>query len=97
MSRWIEKWDPEDVAFWGGAKARRIARRNLCWSILAENIGFSVWLVWSITATRLPSAGFHYTTDQLFALVSCPASSAPSCASPIRSRCRASAGATGRW
>ena len=71
MSRWIEKWEPENVEFWQ-REGKRIARRNLWWSILAENIGFSVWLVWSITATRLPSAGFHYTTDQLFALVSVP-------------------------
>jgi len=71
MSRWIENWEPENVELWE-REGKRIARRNLWWSILAENIGFSVWLVWSITATRLPSAGFHYTTDQLFALVSLP-------------------------
>jgi MFS transporter, NNP family, nitrate/nitrite transporter len=71
MSRWIKSWEPEDVAFWE-REGKRIARRNLCWSILAENIGFSVWLVWSITATRLPGAGFKYSTDQLFALVSVP-------------------------
>jgi NNP family nitrate/nitrite transporter-like MFS transporter len=71
MSRWIESWEPENVEFWERT-GKRIARRNLWWSILAENIGFSVWLIWSITATRLPSAGFHYSTDQLFALVSVP-------------------------
>ena len=71
MSRWIETWEPENAQFWERT-GKRIARRNLWWSILAENIGFSVWLVWSITATRLPAAGFKYTTDQLFALVSLP-------------------------
>jgi len=71
MSRWIETWNPENESFWQ-ATGKRIARRNLIWSILAENIGFSVWLIWSITATKLPSAGFKYTTDQLFALVSLP-------------------------
>jgi len=71
MSRWIKEWEPENDAFWERT-GKRIARRNLFWSILAENVGFSVWLVWSITATRLPSAGFKYTTDQLFALVSLP-------------------------
>jgi NNP family nitrate/nitrite transporter-like MFS transporter len=71
MSRWIQSWEPENVEFWERT-GKRIARRNLWWSILAENIGFSVWLIWSITATKLPSAGFHYTTDQLFALVSLP-------------------------
>src|SRR2546423_14036339 len=71
MSRWIERWEPENEAFWE-ASGKKIARRNLIWSILAENIGFSVWLMWSITATKLPAAGFKYTTDQLFALVSVP-------------------------
>src|SRR5437868_1408698 len=71
MSKWIEQWNPEDEKFWR-ENGKRIARRNLIWSILAENIGFSVWLLWSITATKLPSVGFKYTTDQLFALVSLP-------------------------
>src|SRR5262249_5119588 len=70
-TRWIEEWNPEDQAFWktGG---RRIARRNLFWSILAENLGFSVWLIWSVVATRLPKVGFHYTTEELFSLVALP-------------------------
>src|SRR5205085_2674544 len=67
MSRWIASYDPEDVNFWE-TKGKRIARRNLIWSIVVENIGFSVWLMWSITATKLPGAGFPYTTDQLLAL-----------------------------
>ena len=68
---WIAEWNPEDETFWR-SKGRRIARRNLFWSILAENIGFSVWLIWSVTATRLNKIGFHYTTDQLFQLVALP-------------------------
>jgi NNP family nitrate/nitrite transporter-like MFS transporter len=44
----------------------------LIWSIVAENIAFSVWLIWSIVATKLPAAGFHYSTDQLFQLVAIP-------------------------
>ncbi|HXU70553.1 MAG TPA: MFS transporter [Polyangia bacterium] len=68
---WIDAWDPENPLFWERT-GRRIARRNLVWSIFAENLGFSVWLVWSVVATRLPAAGFRYTTDQLFALVSLP-------------------------
>jgi MFS transporter, NNP family, nitrate/nitrite transporter len=69
--RWISDWNPEDETFWR-SKGRRIARRNLLWSIVAENIGFSVWLIWSVTATRLTKIGFHYTTDQLFQLVALP-------------------------
>src|SRR6202167_6367628 len=65
---WISEWNPEDETFWN-SKGKVIARRNLIWSIIAEHIGFSVWLIWSIVATKLPQAGFHYSTDQLFQLV----------------------------
>ena len=70
-STWISDWNPEDEQFWE-AKGKRVARRNLIWSIFAEHLGFSIWLVWSIVATKLPQAGFHYTTDQLFQLVALP-------------------------
>jgi len=68
---WISEWQPEDEAFWE-SKGKFIARRNLIWSIVAEHVGFSIWLLWSIVATKLPQAGFHYTTDQLFQLVALP-------------------------
>jgi MFS transporter, NNP family, nitrate/nitrite transporter len=68
---WISDWRPEEEVFWQ-AKGKFIARRNLIWSIFAEHLGFSIWLIWSIVATKLPQAGFHYTTDQLFQLVALP-------------------------
>jgi NNP family nitrate/nitrite transporter-like MFS transporter len=68
---WISDWNPEDQKFWE-SKGKFIARRNLIWSIFAEHLGFSIWLIWSIVATKLPQAGFHYTTDQLFQLVALP-------------------------
>jgi NNP family nitrate/nitrite transporter-like MFS transporter len=68
---WITDWRPEDTTFWE-ASGKTIARRNLIWSILAEHIGFSVWLIWSIVATKLPLVGFHYSTEQLFQLVALP-------------------------
>jgi NNP family nitrate/nitrite transporter-like MFS transporter len=74
MSRdptWISDWNPEDEKFWE-EKGKKIARRNLIWSIVAEHLGFSIWLIWSIVATKLPQAGFPYTTDQLFQLVALP-------------------------
>lgn len=71
MNRWITDWEPEDRAFWERT-GRRIARRNLLWSIVTENIGFSVWMMWSVVAARLPAAGFHYGTDRLFLLVAVP-------------------------
>ena len=68
---WISEWNPEDETFWQ-SEGKFIARRNLIWSIFAEHLGFSIWLIWSIVATKLPQAGFHYTTDQLFQLVALP-------------------------
>jgi NNP family nitrate/nitrite transporter-like MFS transporter len=68
---WIAEWNPEDDAFWRST-GKAIARRNLIWSIFAEHLGFSIWLIWSIVATKLPQAGFHFTTDQLFQLVALP-------------------------
>jgi len=68
---WIADWKPEDEKFWQST-GKLIARRNLIWSIVAEHLGFSIWLIWSIVATKLPQAGFHYTTAQLFQLVALP-------------------------
>jgi NNP family nitrate/nitrite transporter-like MFS transporter len=68
---WISDWNPEDKKFWE-SRGKFVARRNLIWSIVAEHIGFSVWAIWSIVATKLPQAGFHFDTDQLFQLVALP-------------------------
>jgi NNP family nitrate/nitrite transporter-like MFS transporter len=69
--RWIEHWDPEDEGFWAST-GRRVARRNLVWSIFAEFLGFSVWLTWSVVAIRLNDAGFDLSSGQLFTLVAVP-------------------------
>src|SRR5947208_1700387 len=68
---WISDWNPEDEKFWE-SRGKFIARRNLIWSIFAEHLGFSIWLLWSIVATKLPQAGFPYTTDQLFQPLALP-------------------------
>jgi MFS transporter, NNP family, nitrate/nitrite transporter len=70
-STWISEWNPEDDKFWKST-GKAVALRNLIWSIFAEHLGFSIWLIWSIVATKLPQAGFHYTTDELFQLVALP-------------------------
>ena len=69
--RWIEHWEPEDPTFWE-ASGRRVARRNLAFSILAEHLGFSVWLLWSVSAALLAKAGFGFSPQQLFWLVAVP-------------------------
>ena len=67
----ISNWNPEDEKFWE-LTGKPVARRNLNWSMFALHHGFAIWLIWSIVVTRLPQAGFHYTTDQLFQLVAMP-------------------------
>lgn len=69
--RWVHHWEPEDEGFWRGVGAR-VARRNLAFSISAEFLGFSVWMLWSIVAVRLNDVGFAFTQDQLFWLVAVP-------------------------
>jgi NNP family nitrate/nitrite transporter-like MFS transporter len=76
---WIEHWDPEDPVFWE-ATGRHGARRNLIWSIVAEHLGFSVWLLWSIVVVQMGAtatgaagpAGFALTLDQQLWLVAVP-------------------------
>lgn len=68
--RWIDDWTPEDPTFWESG-GKQVARRNLAWSIFAEHLGFSVWLIWSVSAAMLGSQ-FGYTPQQLFFLVAAP-------------------------
>src|SRR5690349_8900801 len=67
----ISEWNPEDEKFWEST-GKYVARRNLNWSWFALHHGFAIWLIWSIVVTKLPQAGFHYTTDELFSLVAMP-------------------------
>ncbi len=69
--RWIEEWHPEDEKFWEETGAA-VAKRNLIWSIFAEHLGFSVWLIWSVSSAFLLAQGFQFTPQQLFFLVAIP-------------------------
>jgi len=68
--RWIEHWDPEDDAFWAST-GRRIARRNLWFSIFAEHVGFSVWTLWSVIVLFMGPA-YGFSPADKFLLVSTP-------------------------
>ena len=76
---WIDDWRPDDPEFWGSV-GKPIARRNLIWSIFAEHIGFSVWMLWSIVVVQMtagadgsPAAsGFALTATQALWLVAVP-------------------------
>jgi len=69
--RWLTHWEPENEEFWA-TTGRRVARRNLAFSIFAEHLGFSVWTIWSVVVVALPQALFPYTVDQRFWLVALP-------------------------
>ncbi|MEN3314214.1 MAG: transporter, family, nitrate/nitrite transporter [Acidimicrobiaceae bacterium] len=68
---WIDYWEPEDPAFWE-ATGKRIARRNLGWSIFAENIGFSIWVLWTIVVINLANIGIAMSVPELFWLTAVP-------------------------
>ncbi len=83
---WIDDWRPEDPAFWEKT-GKAIARRNLIFSIFAEHIGFSVWMLWSIVVVQMtalsnpavpghpahPSAsGWALSASQALCLVAVP-------------------------
>jgi MFS transporter, NNP family, nitrate/nitrite transporter len=82
-AHWIDDWRPEDPEFWERT-GRPIARRNLIFSIFAEHIGFSVWMLWSIvvvqmTAVTAPghhphaaASGWALTAGQALFLVAIP-------------------------
>jgi NNP family nitrate/nitrite transporter-like MFS transporter len=69
--RWIDDWDPEDPAFWAGGGSA-IARKNLVLSIFAENLGFSIWVLWTIVVINLANVGFTLSLSEQFELIALP-------------------------
>ena len=68
--RWIDHWEPEDEGFWAQT-GRKIANRNLLFSVLSEHIGFSVWTLWSVLVLFMGPA-YHIDAAGKFFLVSVP-------------------------
>jgi len=69
--RWLEDWRPDDPGFWQ-ATGRRIALRNLLFSMPSLFLSFAVWMVWSVVVVELPRVGFQFTTSELFWLAALP-------------------------
>jgi NNP family nitrate/nitrite transporter-like MFS transporter len=69
--RWIDRWEPEDEAFWEAA-GRRIARKNLAFSIFAEHLGFSIWVLWTIIVINLANIGIVLSVPEQFWLTAVP-------------------------
>ena len=76
--RWIDLWNPEDPEFWE-QKGKKVARRNLMFSVFTEHIGFSIWVLWSVFVLFLPGGEYGISTialhaaGQKFLLTSLPA------------------------
>ena len=69
--RWIDDWRPEDESFWQAA-GKRIANRNLWFSVFSEHIGFSIWTLWSVLVLFMPNQEFGLDAPGKFFLVAIP-------------------------
>jgi MFS transporter, NNP family, nitrate/nitrite transporter len=69
--RWIDDWRPEDPPFWEST-GKKVARRNLFFSIFSEHIGFSVWSLWSVLVLFLPEPVFGIDPAGKFLLTTLP-------------------------
>ncbi|MGV0606632.1 nitrate/nitrite transporter [Mycolicibacterium sp. XJ1904] len=70
-SRTIDNWDAEDVEAWESG-GKKIAKRNLTWSIFAEHVGFSVWSIWSVMVLFMPQDVYGIDAAGKFYLVAMP-------------------------
>jgi len=69
-THWIDDWRPEDEAFWA-ERGRRVATRNLVFSIASEHIGFCIWSMWSAFVLFLGPA-YGFTPSEKFMLTTVP-------------------------
>ena len=69
MAQDLSNWNPEDEAFWTST-GKKIATRNLWFSIPSLLVGFAVWGYWSIITVQMINLGFPFTQAELFTLAS---------------------------
>jgi NNP family nitrate/nitrite transporter-like MFS transporter len=69
--RWIDDWNPDDERFWE-TTGKRVARKNLIFSIFAEHLGFAMWVLWSVVVINLANAGLPMSLSEAFWLTSIP-------------------------
>jgi NNP family nitrate/nitrite transporter-like MFS transporter len=68
---WIDHWDPEDEQFWNRV-GQKVARRNLIFSILADHLGFCLWVIWTVVVVNLANIGITMSLSELFVLTLVP-------------------------
>jgi MFS transporter, NNP family, nitrate/nitrite transporter len=69
--RWIDNWEPENEQSWE-ATGKKIARKNLAFSIFAEHLGFSIWVLWTIIVINLGNVGITLSLPEQFWLTAVP-------------------------
>ncbi len=69
--RWLDRWQPDHEEFWE-REGKAIARKNLIFSVFAENLGFSIWVLWTIIVINLANVGIELTISQMFWLTAVP-------------------------
>jgi NNP family nitrate/nitrite transporter-like MFS transporter len=69
--RWIDHWEPDNEEFWERT-GKRIARRNLIFSIFAEHLGFAIWVLWSVVVINLANVGLTMNLAEMFWLTAIP-------------------------
>jgi NNP family nitrate/nitrite transporter-like MFS transporter len=69
--RWIDHWEPENEEFWERT-GKKIARKNLIFSIFAEHLGFSIWVLWTIIVINLANIGIALSVPEQFWLTAVP-------------------------
>lgn len=69
--QWIDHWEPDNEEFWE-REGKAIAKKNLIFSVFAENIGFSIWVLWGVIVLNLGNAGITLTVSQQFWLTALP-------------------------
>ncbi len=68
---WIDHWDPENETFWETV-GKKVARKNLLFSMFAEHVGFCIWVLWTIVVLNLGNAGITMSLSELFTLTLVP-------------------------
>ena len=66
-SHLLPDWDPEDTVAWEAGN-KKIAGRNLIWSVAAEHVGFSIWSIWSVMVLFMPTSVYGFSAGDKFLL-----------------------------
>jgi NNP family nitrate/nitrite transporter-like MFS transporter len=69
--RWLTHWHPDNDEFWE-EEGKAVARKNLAFSVFAENLGFSIWVLWGVIVLNLGNVGITMTISEQFWLTAIP-------------------------